>query len=136
MAGRANRHFRMNSPDTSTTSTDTGSKFSSPPAPRLSKVEQAKAELCGLDLAPRLTELAAAGWESLDEATLTIRLKWLGIFFRPVTPGRFMVRLRLPNGVIRAEQLEVLADAVDRCGEHGSADITTRQNLQLRGLLL
>lgn len=104
--------------------------------PALSKVERAKASLCGLDLEPRLAELAAAGWESLDEDTLTLHLKWLGIFFRPVTPGRFMVRLRLPNGVIRSEQLEPLADLVDRCGEHGSADITTRQNLQLRGLLL
>ena len=103
---------------------------------KLSKIEQAKADLCGLELAPRLAELAAEGWEALDEATLTIRLKWLGIFFRPVTPGRFMVRLRLPNGVIQADQLEVLADAVDRCGTEGSADITTRQNLQLRGLLL
>jgi ferredoxin-nitrite reductase len=109
---------------------------SEPTAPALSKVEQAKADLCGLDLAPRLAELADQGWDCLDEATLTIRLKWLGIFFRPVTPGRFMVRLRLPNGVIRSDQLEVLADTVDRCGEHGSADITTRQNLQLRGLLL
>jgi len=105
-------------------------------AATLSKIELAKAELCGLDLAPRLNELAAQGWDNLDEATLTIRLKWLGIFFRPVTPGRFMVRLRLPNGVISADQLQVLADAVDRCGDHGSADITTRQNLQLRGLLL
>jgi ferredoxin-nitrite reductase len=102
----------------------------------LSKIEQAKAELCGLELAPRLAELGRQGWEALDEATLTIRLKWLGIFFRPVTPGRFMVRLRLPNGVITADQLAVLAEAIDRCGEHGSADITTRQNLQLRGLLL
>jgi ferredoxin-nitrite reductase len=107
-----------------------------PNQPPLSKIEQAKAELCGLELEPRLAELAAQGWETLDEATLTIRLKWLGIFFRPVTPGRFMVRLRLPNGVIRSDQLEVLAEVVDRCGEHGSADITTRQNLQLRGLLL
>ena len=106
------------------------------PAPALSKIEQIKAAYCGLDLASRLDELAAQGWESLDEATLTIHLKWLGIFFRPVTPGRFMVRLRLPNGVISANQLAVLAEAVDRCGEHGSADITTRQNLQLRGLLL
>jgi ferredoxin-nitrite reductase len=32
-----------------------------------------------------------------------------------------MLRLRLPNGVINAEQLTVLAEAVDRCGEHGSA---------------
>ncbi|MEB3200637.1 MAG: ferredoxin--nitrite reductase [Synechococcaceae cyanobacterium] len=102
----------------------------------LSKVEQAKAEACGLELADRLEQLASTGWENLDEATLTIRLKWLGIFFRPVTPGRFMVRLRLPNGVIRAPQLAFLAEVIDRCGEHGSADITTRQNLQLRGLLL
>jgi len=105
-------------------------------APALSKIEQAKADLCGLELEPQLAQLAAQGWDSLDEATLTIRLKWLGIFFRPVTPGRFMVRLRLPNGVIHADQLEVLADAVDRCGEWGSADLTTRQNIQLRGLLL
>jgi ferredoxin-nitrite reductase len=104
--------------------------------PQLSKVERAKAGLCGLDLEPRLEELGRAGWEALDEETLTIHLKWLGIFFRPVTPGRFMVRLRLPNGLIRADQLEALAEVVDRCGEHGSADITTRQNLQLRGLLL
>jgi ferredoxin-nitrite reductase len=102
----------------------------------LNKIEQAKASFCGLDLESRLQELAAIGWDSLDEATLTIHLKWLGVFFRPVTPGRFMVRLRLPNGLIRADQLDALADVVDRCGEEGSADITTRQNLQLRGLLL
>ncbi|MCT0225344.1 ferredoxin--nitrite reductase [Synechococcus sp. CS-1328] len=111
------------------------SAHSAAPLPKLSKIEQAKLDGCGLDLAPRLADLARDGWEQLDEATLTIRLKWLGIFFRPVTPGRFMLRLRLPNGVIQAEQLEVLAEAVDRCGDHGSADITTRQNLQLRGLL-
>ena len=106
------------------------------PTTALNKIEQAKAAACGLDLEPRLQELAAAGWDQLDEATLTIHLKWLGIFFRPVTPGRFMVRLRLPNGLISADQLDVLADVVDRCGDEGNADITTRQNLQLRGLLL
>ena len=105
-------------------------------ATALNKIEQAKATACGLDLESRLQGLAAAGWNNLDEATLTIHLKWLGIFFRPVTPGRFMVRLRLPNGLISADQLEALADVVDRCGDEGSADLTTRQNLQLRGLLL
>ncbi|MGA1304475.1 MAG: ferredoxin--nitrite reductase [Cyanobium sp.] len=112
------------------------SSAASPSGATLNKIEQAKAGFCGLDLEPRLGDLAAAGWDTLDEATLTIHLKWLGIFFRPVTPGRFMVRLRLPNGLVDARQLEVLADVVDRCGDHGSADITTRQNIQLRGLLL
>lgn len=105
-------------------------------AATLSKIEQAKIDPCGLELEQSLAQLGSAGWESLDEGTLTVRLKWLGIFFRPVTPGRFMVRLRLPNGVINADQLAVLAEAVDRCGSHGSADLTTRQNIQIRGLLL
>lgn len=102
----------------------------------LSKIEQAKAARCGLLLEPELPELAKRGWQNLDEADLVIRLKWLGIFFRPVTPGRFMVRLRLPNGVIKSEQLLALAEILDLCGSEGSADLTTRQNLQLRGLLL
>ena len=105
-------------------------------AASLSKIELAKAERCGLELEGELEQRAQQGWQALDEADLTIRLKWLGIFFRPVTPGRFMLRLRLPNGVINSCQLALLAEAVDRCGEHGSADLTTRQNLQLRGLLL
>jgi ferredoxin-nitrite reductase len=44
----------------------------------LSKIEQAKVEPCGLDLALRLAEMGREGWEALDEATLTIRLKWRG----------------------------------------------------------
>ena len=74
----------------------------------------------GWPWSPGLRSWARPAWESLDKATLTIHLKWLGIFFRPVTPGRFMVRLRLPNGLIQASQLEVLAEAVDRCGAPNS----------------
>jgi len=110
--------------------------LSEAPSAPLSRLEESKAVFCGLDLASRLDQLGRDGWEALDETTLTVHLKWLGIFFRPVTPGRFMVRLRLPNGAITADQLSLLADWVDACGEHGSADITTRQNIQLRGLLL
>ena len=44
----------------------------------LSKIEQAKVEPCGLDLALRLAEMGREGWEALDEDTLTIRLKWRG----------------------------------------------------------
>ncbi|NES71151.1 MAG: ferredoxin--nitrite reductase, partial [Okeania sp. SIO2D1] len=62
------------------------------------------------------------------------RLKWLGVFFRPVTPGKFMLRMRMPNGFITSQQMGVLAEIVQRYGEDGSADITTRQNLQLRGI--
>jgi ferredoxin-nitrite reductase len=45
-----------------------------------------------------------------------------------------MLRLRTPSGVITSEKLRVLAEILQRYGDDGSADITTRQNLQLRGI--
>ena len=46
------------------------------------------------------------------------------------------LRLRVPNGVLSAQQLRVVASIVERYGDNGSCDITTRQNLQPRGVLL
>jgi ferredoxin-nitrite reductase len=70
----------------------------------------------------------------MDKTDLEHRLKWVGVFYRPVTPGKFMMRLRVPNGIISSEQMRVLGEIVQRYGDDGNADITTRQNLQLRGI--
>lgn len=70
----------------------------------------------------------------MDKTDLEHRLKWVGVFYRPVTPGKFMMRLRVPNGIISGEQMRVLGEIVQRYGDDGNADITTRQNLQLRGI--
>lgn len=103
---------------------------------KLNKFEKFKAEKDGLLVRRDLENFAKIGWESVDETDLTHRLKWLGIFFRPVTPGKFMLRLRLPHGVMTSYQSRTLGGIIQRYGEDGSADITTRQNLQLRGILL
>lgn len=100
----------------------------------LNKFEKLKAEKDGLALKAELDHFAAIGWEAMNETDREHRLKWLGIFFRPVTPGKFMMRLRLPNGIITSNQTRTLAEIVQRYGDEGSADITTRQNLQLRGI--
>jgi ferredoxin-nitrite reductase len=105
-------------------------------ATTLNKFERLKAEKDGLAVKSQVEEFAQLGWEAIDETDLMHRLKWLGVFFRPVTPGKFMVRLRLPNGVITSEQIRVLGMILGRYGFDGSADITTRQNLQLRGIRL
>jgi ferredoxin-nitrite reductase len=102
--------------------------------PAQNKFEKIKSEKDGLLVKSELTKFAEIGWEAMDEGDRDYRLKWLGVFFRPVTPGKFMLRLRLPSGVITSEQLRVLAEIVQRYGDDGSADITTRQNLQLRGI--
>lgn len=103
---------------------------------KLNKFEKFKAEKDGLSVKAELENFAQIGWEAVDETDLTQRLKWLGIFFRPVTPGKFMLRLRMPSGILSSQKMRVLAEVVQRYGDDGSADITTRQNIQLRGVRL
>ena len=100
------------------------------------KFEKYKAEKDGLAVKDELDKFAEMGWEAIDKTDLTGRLKWLGIFYREVTPGKFMLRLRLPHGVLSSHKMRVLAEIVQRYGDDGCADITTRQNLQLRGIRL
>ncbi|MBW4694987.1 MAG: ferredoxin--nitrite reductase [Lyngbya sp. HA4199-MV5] len=104
------------------------------PATSLNKFEKLKAEKDGLAVKAELEHFAQIGWEAMDETDRDHRLKWMGVFFRPVTPGKFMMRLRLPCGIITSTQMRVLAEVVQRYGDDGNADITTRQNLQLRGI--
>ncbi len=103
---------------------------------KLNKLEKAKAAKDGLEVKDELEHFAKIGWEAVDKQDLELRLKWLGIFYRPKTPGKFMLRLRIPNGVLNSKQIRVLADAIQRYGEEGTGDITTRQNIQLRGIRL
>ncbi len=105
-----------------------------PPKTALNKFEKFKAEKDGLAVKDEIELFAQQGWEAMNETDRDHRLKWLGVFFRPVTPGKFMMRMRLPNGVITSEQMRVLGEIVQRYGDDGNADITTRQNLQLRGI--
>ncbi|WP_445635114.1 Ferredoxin--nitrite reductase [Nostoc sp. DSM 114161] len=100
----------------------------------LNKFEKFKAQKDGLAVKSEIEKFAALGWEAMDETDRDHRLKWVGVFFRPVTPGQFMMRLRMPNGILSSTQMRVLAEVVQRYGDEGSADITTRQNIQLRGI--
>jgi ferredoxin-nitrite reductase len=98
------------------------------------KFEEIKAKKDGLAVKAELEHFAQIGWEAIDEDDLQHRLKWMGIFFRKSTPGRFMVRMRIPSGVLTSTQMRVLAKVVANCGDDGVADITTRQNIQMRGI--
>jgi ferredoxin-nitrite reductase len=110
------------------------------PTEKLNKIEKAKAVKHPLLLKQELEHLAKIGWEAMDEFERDQGLKWMGFFHRTVTPGLFMMRMRIPNGILTSGQMRVLADIVQRYCKasgfqnQGNADITTRQNLQLRGI--
>ncbi|XP_038974392.1 ferredoxin--nitrite reductase, chloroplastic [Phoenix dactylifera] len=89
-----------------------------------------------------IRELAATPLEDIEKSKLSkddidVRLKWLGLFHRRKHQyGRFMMRLKLPNGVTTSEQTRYLASVVEGYGREGCADVTTRQNWQIRGVRL
>ncbi len=96
----------------------------------MNKIEGLKAEKDGLDVIHDVPRFAQEGWEAIPEGDRD-RLKWTGVFFRRQTPGHFMMRVRIPNGISNSAQVRALADLSRKFGK-GFADLTTRQQLQLR----
>src|SRR5260370_21532272 len=80
---------------------------------------------------PQIIERGAAALTPAEKELL----KWIGVFFRKPTPGKFMMRIRMPNGFARSEQLRTIAVLSRRLG-NGVLDITTRQQIELRGFTL
>ena len=47
-----------------------------------------------------------------------------------------MMRLKVPGGIVNSDQMRFYADSLEKYGDGGVIDITTRQNIQLRGVKL
>ncbi len=103
---------------------------------RRNSVEKLKASKWWNPLRVRddLDALIGGGSEKLSQADKDL-LKWVGVFFRKPTPGKFMMRIRMPNGFATSEQLRAIAELSRRIG-NGVLDITTRQQIELRGFTL
>ena len=102
----------------------------------INAVEGYKASLNGDGLRVRelLPGIIKRGAEALTPAEKEL-LKWVGVFFRKPTPGKFMMRIRMPNGFAGSEQLRTIAELSRRLG-NSVLDITTRQQIELRGFTL
>jgi ferredoxin-nitrite reductase len=98
---------------------------------RLTAEEQAKRERHPLDRWNELVQRARAGrFPAGIEVFLT---KYYGLFHVAPAEDAFMCRLRLPNGLLTASQVEGIARLTEEYAL-GHADITTRANLQIRGI--
>lgn len=83
----------------------------------------------------RLRDYAKSGYASISEEDKDFVLKSFGVFDRPATPERFMVRVRIAGGSLSTEQASVLADVARRFGRD-YIDLTTRQQVELRYLCI
>jgi len=107
------------------------------------KVERLKREKNAWQCIDEIRSFAKNGWDSIPP-------EWLGMYFRswgiytqgdgggalsgPGGQGKsvpyFMVRIRIPNGILSSAQTRAIANLTEKHAR-GIADITVRQNIQL-----
>ena len=109
-------------------------------AQRAERLKRAKNPWEGLD---EIRRFAREGFVSIPPEWIGTYFRWWGVYTQGdglgVTAGkggegraiqRFMVRIRIPNGILTSPQLRAIADLTRRHA-NGIADITVRQNIQL-----
>ena len=107
------------------------------------RVERLKRELNPWAAHAEIVRFAREGFEAIPPEWLGTYFRWWGIYTQGDGVGAvggkggegkavpyFMLRIRIPNGILSAAQLRVLADLTERHAR-GVADLTVRQNVQL-----
>jgi sulfite reductase (ferredoxin) len=106
------------------------------------RAERLKRELNPWTAYPEIVRFAREGWDAIPPEWWTY-FRWWGVYSQGdgagVTGGTggegkaaryLMVRIRIPNGFLRADQARTIADLAERHGR-GVVDLTVRQNVQL-----
>jgi ferredoxin-nitrite reductase len=97
-------------------------------------VERLKREKSPLVMLDELPALIAAGYEEVPEEDI-VRLKWWGLYHDKPKIGTFMLRVKVPGGILTPDQLRTVGEISNLHGR-GEGELTTRQNVQLHYLEL
>ena len=101
---------------------------------RRNVVERLKQEKGGLDVIHDLPAMIETGYEAVPEEDF-VRIQWYGLYHDKPKLGDFMMRVKIPGGVLTPAELRTIGELSIRFGrEHG--ELTTRQNIQLHWLEL
>ncbi len=100
----------------------------------MNKFEAIKQEADGLDGRSAVERAAIEGRAALDDADL-FRIKWSGFYEHNTKDGFFMLRVKIVNGILSAEQADVIAWIAREHGR-GMLDCTTRQCVQIHWITL
>ncbi len=100
---------------------------------KLNKIEKIKELRSPKEAIEKLEEYAQNGYASIPAEDKSYFLKCFGIYDRPATPERFMIKLRIPGGYMNATQAKVIGECAKEFGED-YIDLTTRAQCELRYL--
>ena len=102
-------------------------------AKKINKIETVKNLKTPKEAYEKLEEYAQSGFDSIPEEDKTYFLKCFGIYYRPATPEKFMLKLRIPGGFMKTDQAKVIGACAKEFGQD-YIDLTTRQQCELRHL--
>jgi sulfite reductase (ferredoxin) len=107
------------------------------------RVERLKQSVNPWERLAEIRRFAREGYAAIPPEWLGTYFRWWGVYPQGdgagVVAGNggegkavpfFMVRIRIPNGLLRSNQLRTIADLAEKYG-FGVADLTVRQNIQL-----
>ena len=116
---------------------------SSPKETKAQRAERLKRAFNPWEGLEQIRRFARDGFDSIPPEWIGTYFRWWGVYTQGdgagVTGGkngegralqRFMVRIRIPNGMMTSRQLRAIA-ALTRQHANGIADLTVRQNIQL-----
>jgi len=95
--------------------------------------ERMKAEKHPVDILEELPELIRRGYENIPEEDI-VRLQWYGLYHDKPRVGYFMMRIKLPGGILTPAQCAAIGQLARRFGDY--AELTTRQDIQLHWVRL
>ncbi len=103
-------------------------------------IERLKREKFPLDIMQELPELINRGYEQISEEDV-VRFTWYGLYHDKPKIGYFMMRIKIPSGILTPLKLHTIGELCQKYGRGedevsfrtgtGYAELTTRQNVQL-----
>ncbi len=102
---------------------------------KINKIEVIKNSKTAQEAYDMLETYAVNGFDSVPPEDKSYFLKCFGIYYRPATPEKFMLKLRIPGGFMTAEQARVIGECSLEFGQD-YIDLTTRQQCELRYLTI
>lgn len=112
------------------------------------KVERLKREKNPWEALDEIRRFAREGFTSIPPEWIGAYFRWWGVYTQGDGAGvlggkngegkalqRFMLRIRIPNGLLRSHQLRTIASLTERYAQ-SVADLTVRQNIQLHWITI
>ncbi len=97
-------------------------------------IEKLKREKFPFEVLNELPELVQRAYEDISEEDI-VRFQWYGLYHDRPKVGYFMMRIKVPSGILTPRALRTIGELSKRFGRD-EGELSTRQNVQLHWIKL